>query len=157
MENKDEILNTDFLNNLSESNKSFDFKSLLNDEKLKEYMGKNIDMNKISELLGGGIEVQKSKQVEEDPALRREELRRKLRAKTNSLKSNRISKQEREQNQINELKTNPMFQNAGLNGGNNDEIKNMIDAYASKMTTDPKQKKNIKKQMDNLIQKMNTI
>jgi len=157
MENKDEILNTDFLNNLSESNKSFDFKSLLNDEKLKEYMGKNIDMNKISELLGGGIEVQKSKQVEEDPALRREELRRKLRAKTNSLKSNRMSKQEREQNQINELKTNPMFQNAGLNGGNNDEIKNMIDAYASKMTTDPKQKKNIKKQMDNLIQKMNTI
>jgi len=157
MENKDEILNTDFLNDLSESNKSFDFKSLLNDEKLKEYMGKNIDMNKISELLGGGIEVQKSKQVEEDPALRREELRRKLRAKTNSLKSNRMSKQEREQNQINELKTNPMFQNAGLNGGNNDEIKNMIDAYASKMTTDPKQKKNIKKQMDNLIQKMNTI
>lgn len=156
MSNQDEILNTDILNELNESNKSFDFKSLLSDDKFKEYMGKNVDMNKISELLGNGP-TQESKQEEEDPALRREELRRKLRAKTNSLKGNRMSKQEREKNQINELKKNPMFQNAGLAGGNNDDIKNMIDAYASKMTNDPKQKKNIKKQMDSLIEKMNTM
>jgi len=154
MENQDEILNTTDLNDLNESNKSFDFKSLLSDDKFKEYMGKNVDMNKIGELLGS-VTTQESKQ--EDPALRREELRRKLRAKTNSLKGNRSSKQEREQNQINELKKNPMFQNAGLAGGNNDDIKNMIDAYASKMTSDPKQKKNIKKQMDSLIEKMNTM
>ena len=155
MENQDEILNSGILNDLNEANKSFDFKSLLSDDKLKEYMGNNIDMNKISELLGG--QSQESKEVEEDPALRREELRRKLRAKTNSLKGNRMSKQEREKNQINELKKNPMFQNVGATGGNNDDIKNMIDAYAYKMTTDPKQKKNIKKQMDSLIEKMNTM
>ena len=38
---------------------------------------------------------------------------------------------------------------------NPEDIKNMIEAYSSKMTKDSKQKKNIKKQMSNLIEKMN--
>jgi hypothetical protein len=151
MENQDEILTTTDLN---DSNKSVDLKSLMDDEKMKEYMEKmkNFDMSKISELLGQPSN--KTPIQEDDPVLRREELRKRLHAKTNTLKGNRASKNAREQNQINELKANPMFQNAG---SNETDIKNMIDAYASKMTSDPKQKKNIKKQMDSLIQKMNDL
>jgi len=151
MENQDEILKT---SDIDDSNKSFDIKSLMDDEKMKEYIKqmKNFDMSKISELLGQSSN--KTPIQEDDPVKRREELRKRLHAKTNTLKGNRMSKNTREQNQINELKENPMFQNAG---SNETDIKNMIDAYASKMTSDPKQKKNIKKQMDSLIQKMNDL
>jgi hypothetical protein len=84
----------------------------------------------------------------------RELLRQKLRNKTNILKGNRISKDLREKNQINELKKNPMFQS--LNNIDNTDVNmnSMIDKMASSMTKDPKQKKNIKKQLDKLIDKM---
>ena len=68
------------------------------------------------------------------------------------LRNNRMSKNVREQGQIESLKSNPAFQN--LNS--EEEIKKAIDMVASSMSKDSKQKKNIKKQMENLVDKMNT-
>ena len=121
-------------------------------DKINELVDHKFDMNKISELIDNNFDMNKISENNTMPT--RDELRRRLRAKTNTMKGNRSSKHIREQNQINELKENPMFQNADPNSV---EVKNMIDSYASKMTSDPKQKKNIKKQMDNLIQKINNI
>ena len=84
----------------------------------------------------------------------KEDLKKKLRDKRNALKNNRLGKIYQEKNQIKALKENPLFQN--INGGNaNDtDIKNTIESMASNMSNDPKQKKNIKKQMNHLIEKM---
>jgi hypothetical protein len=143
----------------NEENKSFNLSELINNDELKKYIGKNLDMNKISELINGNT-TESISSIEEPSEKgcisqeRREELRRRLRAKTNSLKGNRTSKEAREKNQINELKQNPLFQQSG--NMNEEDVKNIIETYASKMTKDAKQKKNIKKQMKNLIEKMNT-
>ena len=80
----------------------------------------------------------------------REELKQKLRAAIKSRSNNRLKKDLRQQNQINMLKENPMFQNMG----NTADMKNVIDNMASKMSNDPRQKKNIKKQMEELVEKM---
>jgi len=143
----------------NEENKSFNLSELINNDELKKYIGKNLDMNKISELINGNTS-ESTSSIEEPSEKgsisqeRRDELRRRLRAKTNSLKGNRTSKEAREKNQINELKQNPLFQQSG--NMNEEDVKNIIETYASKMTKDAKQKKNIKKQMKNLIEKMNT-
>lgn len=82
-----------------------------------------------------------------------EALKKKLREKRNSLRNNRLGKRYKEDNQIKTLKENPLFQN--LNGNfDSPEIKMAIENMASKMSNDPKQKKNIKKQMENLLEKM---
>ena len=88
----------------------------------------------------------------EDPEKRREALRKKLRAKTNTMRNNRSSKDMKEKNQINMLKENPLFQNIG--NTDEDTMKKIIESMASKMTNDPKQKKNAKKQMEKLVEKM---
>jgi hypothetical protein len=143
----------------NEENKSFNLSELINNDELKKYIGKNLDMNKISELINGNT-TESISSIEEPSEKgcisqeKREELRRRLRSKTNSLKGNRTSKEAREKNQINELKQNPLFQQSG--NMNEEDVKNIIETYASKMTKDAKQKKNIKKQMKNLIEKMNT-
>jgi len=142
---------------MSETNKSFNLKDFIKNDTIKNYIeenGHNVDMNKISELINGKLNInEESTEKKVIDNERREELRRRLREKTNVLKGNRTSKELREKNQINELKQNPLFQTGG--NVNPEDIKNMIEAYSSKMTKDTKQKKNIKKQMNNLIEKMN--
>jgi hypothetical protein len=142
---------------MSETNKSFNLNDFIKNDKIKNYIeqnGNNVDMNKISELINGKLNInEESTEKKVIDNERREELRSKLREKTNVLKGNRTSKETREKNQINELKQNPLFQTGG--NANPEDIKNMIEAYSSKMTKDTKQKKNIKKQMNNLIEKMN--
>lgn len=91
-----------------------------------------------------------SKPYEEKKDSDKEELRKKLRDKTNNMRNCRMSKSLREEQQIKTLKENPAFQN----NGSNDDVKNMIEKMASNMAHDPKQKKNLKKQMENLIGKM---
>ena len=49
-------------------------------------------------------------------------------------------------------KENQLFQN--INNMDSTETKKIIENMASKMSNDPKQKKNIKNQMENLIDKM---
>ena len=75
-----------------------------------------------------------------------------MREKRESLKNNRTSKKGRENNQMNMLKENPLFQN--IDQLDDTKTKNLIETMASKISNDPKQKKNIKKQMENLINKM---
>jgi alpha-galactosidase/6-phospho-beta-glucosidase family protein len=91
----------------------------------------------------------------------RNELRKKLKSKLNTLNMPRMSKEMKEKAQINSLKENPMFQNVGNIGniGNidNKDMNNIINTMVNQMGADPKQKKNIKKQMENLVDKMKTI
>ena len=88
----------------------------------------------------------------------RNELRKKLRAKIKTLSIHRMSKDMKEKAQIDSLKENPMFQNAG-NIGNigNEDMNNIINTMVNQMGADPKQTKNIKKQVENLVDKMKTI
>ena len=51
--------------------------------------------------------------------------------------------------------SNPLFSNLNLN--NNDEIKKAVELMAGNMTNDPKQKKNAKKQISKLVNKMKDI
>jgi len=122
---------------MAEDKQNFNLTELMSQINLKDYMGEN---NQLDEKL---VEMEKQ---------RKEQLRQKLRNKTNSLRKNRMSKNVREQGQIESLKSNPAFQN--LNS--EEEIKKAIDMVASSMSKDSKQKKNIKKQMENLVDKMNT-
>jgi hypothetical protein len=122
---------------MAEEKQNFYLTELMSQINLKDYMGEN---NQLDEKL---VEMEKQ---------RKELLRQKLRNKTNSLRNNRMSKNVREQGQIESLKSNPAFQN--LNS--EEEIKKAIDMVASSMSKDSKQKKNIKKQMENLVDKMNT-
>lgn len=116
---------------------SFNLDELMSELNLKDYMGE-------SQELDG-----KLKEIQEK---RKDELRKKLRQKTNNMRNNRSGKILREQNQINSLKENPLFQNIG--NGNEDEIKKVIETMASSFSKDPKQKKNIKKQMEKLVEKI---
>lgn len=117
--------------------KSFNIKDLVDIEDLNNYT---------SELLKNN-----ENEVDNLSKPSRDELRAKLRAKTNNLKNNRMSKNIKEENQMKSLKENPMFKNVDPNSV---DMKNMIESMANKMCADPKQKKNIKKQMEKLVEKM---
>ncbi len=82
---------------------------------------------------------------------RKEIIRQKLRNKMNNFKNNRSGKESIERMQLEALKNNESFRNIQ---GNNEEMKKAIESLASNMTKDPKQKKNIKKQMDKLVEKI---
>ena len=70
------------------------------------------------------------------------------------MRISRKSKNQKEDSRIKMLKENPLFKNLG--SLNTPEAKKMIDTIASKMCSDPKQKKAIKKQMEKLINKMDS-
>jgi hypothetical protein len=118
-----------------EDKQEFNFTELMNNINLKDYMGENKDLD--DKL----IDMEKK---------RKEILRQKLRNKTNSLRNNRMPKNIKEQSQLDSLKNNPAFQNIN----SEEEMKKAIDMVASSMSKDSKQKKNIKKQMEGLVDKM---
>jgi hypothetical protein len=91
---------------------------------------------------------------EEDRIKNLEILKKKLRSKQQELNNNRKSKNQKEDSRIKMLKENPLFKNLG--SLNTPEAKKMIDTMASKMCSDPKQKKAMKKQMEKLINKMDS-
>lgn len=91
---------------------------------------------------------------EEDRIKNLEILKKKLRSKQEELNNNRKSKNQKEDSRIKMLKENPLFKNLG--SLNTPEAKKMIDTMASKMCADPKQKKAMKKQMEKLINKMDS-
>ena len=82
----------------------------------------------------------------------KEALRKRVHDKKMELRNKRLGKTVQQKNQIEQLRQNPLFQNQNLN--EQVDIKKMIDAYASKMTNDSKQKKHIKKQMEKLMEQM---
>ena len=117
-----------------EDTKSFNLKDLITPDILNKYVETNLEeKNKLNEI-------------------NREILRKKLRNKTNNLRLNRSSKDANEKNQLNMLKENSLFQN--IEGADNETMKKMVDAMASKMTNDSKQKKNAKKQITKLLEKI---
>ncbi len=86
---------------------------------------------------------------DEDPEKKRKELRDKLRKKTNQMSQSRQSKDQQMKNQLEVMKENPLFSNAFQ--GTDEEKKKVIDMYASSVTKDSKQKKNIKKQLEKIM------
>ena len=89
----------------------------------------------------------------EEIAAAREALKKRFEKKDNkpvkkiqSLANKMIEKQ------MQSIRENPLFEN--LKNMNMDEIKKIIEGIACKMTADSKQKKNIKKQMCELIEKI---
>lgn len=132
---------------LNNSNKqSFNLKDLLDENEINKYkeieeQEKNNESNTISE--------------EEQKKIRREEVLKKLKEKKEAFKNKRLGKVGQQKNQINQLMSNPLFSNLNLN--NNDEIKKAIELMAGKITNDSKQKKNAKKQIAKLVDKMKDI
>ncbi len=113
----------------------FNFNDLMSQINLKDYVGQNQELDeKLFELENK----------------RKEMLRNKLRTKTNNMRNNRMTKDIRQQTQMEQIKKSPVFQNAK----SEDEMKKAIDMVASSLSKDPKQKKNIKKQMDSLMSKL---
>ena len=137
--------------------KTFDLKDILNisPEMLQSFQSLTLNNNENNNLMNSSSILSQNNKSENT-----DELKKKLRDKRNALKNNRLGKKYREENQIKALKENPLFQNInggnanGANDANDTDIKNTIENMASKMSNDPKQKKNIKKQMSNLIEKM---
>jgi hypothetical protein len=117
---------------MTNEKESFNLKDLINIDDLKEYTNNLDNTEKI------------------DETENKEEIRRRLKEKINNLKGNRLNKNLKEQNKIQQLRENPMFKNID----NNVDMKSMIEKMATSMSKDSKQKKNIKKQMEGLIEKM---
>ena len=111
---------------------------------------KSIHIKEEKEIISNDSE----KLSEEDRLKNLEILKKKLRNKQQELNNNRKSKNQKEDSRIKILKENPLFKNLG--SLNTPEAKKMIDTMASKMCSDPKQKKAIKKQMEKLINKMDS-
>jgi len=134
--------------------KTFDLKDILNvsPEMLQSLQSLTLNNNENNAMNSSSILSQIN--TLSNTSGNKEDLKKKLRDKRNALKNNRLGKKYQEENQIKALKENPLFQN--INGGyaNDSDIKNTIESMASKMSNDPKQKKNIKKQMNHLIEKM---
>lgn len=114
---------------------TFDLKDLMSQVDLNSYLGESKEIDET---------------IKDLEIKRKEELRKKLRAKTNNMRNNRMSKDIREDNKLNALKESPLFQNLT----NQEDMKKAIDMMASSFSKDSKQKKNIKKQMERLVEKI---
>jgi predicted outer membrane protein len=141
--------------------KMFDLKDILNisPEMLQSLQSLTLNNNENNSMNSSSIlsQINTLSNTSSNTLSNKEDLKKKLRDKRNALKNNRLGKKYQEDNQIKTLKENPLFQNmngGNLNGANDADIKNTIESMASKMSNDPKQKKNIKKQMNHLIEKM---
>jgi hypothetical protein len=121
----------------TDEKQQFNLNEIMSNLNLKDYMGQDPELDK------------KLKELDEK---RKNDLKQKLRQKTNNMKNNRLGKSTKEQTQINALKQNPMFQN--IQNTNNEDIKRAIETMASSFSKDPRQKKNIKKQVEKLVEKM---
>ena len=120
---------------MTDQKQELNLMDLMSEINLKSYMGESPEMDEKI------LEMEKK---------RKEMLRQKLRNKMNSFKNNRMSKDHKQQVQMDSLKNNPAFQNIN----SQEEMKKAIDMVASSMSKDSKQKKNIKKQMEELVDKM---
>ena len=94
---------------------------------------------------------------EEKEKQRQENIQRvkqKLQAKKEELRNKRngSSNQKSHNPQLEALKQNPLF--ANIHNAPPEEIKKAIDMMASKMTNDAKQKKNAKKQINQLLEQL---
>jgi hypothetical protein len=132
-----------------EDKKSFNLKDLIGIENIEQLSSLSLNDN----LLDLSNNDNKEEELTEEIIMKnREELRRRTKEKINNMRNKRLGKNTKQDSQIKALKENPLFQN--LNLDNNGDVKKMIDNLASKMTTDSKQKKNIKKQMAKIMEKM---
>ena len=89
----------------------------------------------------------------EEMAASREALKKRFEKKDNKPVKKTLSPANKMmEKQMQSIRENPLFEN--LKNMNMDEIKKIIEGIACKMTADSKQKKNIKKQMCELIEKI---
>ena len=89
----------------------------------------------------------------EEMAAAREALKKRFEKKDNKpVKKTPSSANKMMEKQMQSIRENPLFEN--LKNMNMDEIKKIVEGIACKMTADSKQKKNVKKQMCELIEKI---
>jgi len=150
--------------------KSFNLKDLINIENIPKDILESIKNNEIIDLeIKNDEQVinEQSKEVQskEDEILNEKErlhnielVKNRLITRQQELSNKRKSKNVKEDIKIKMLKENPLLKNLGnLNSLNSPEAKTIIDNMASKMCNNSKQKKAIKKQMEKLIGKMDSI
>lgn len=154
----------------SNQNQSFNLKDLIKLENIPADILESINNNQPIDLgieendlfikkKNSSITIDKEDDIitEEERLKNIEALKKRFNAKKEELANSRKNKNQKEDNQIKMLKENPLFKNLGNLGSlNSPEAKKIIDEMASKMCTNSKQKKAMKKQMEKLISKMNS-
>ena len=91
--------------------------------------------------------------TEEERKKNIELLKKKLQVKQSETRNKRRNKISKEDDKMKMLKENPLFKSLGSNLDGID-IKSVINNMASKMCTDSKQKKMVKKQMEKLVEQI---
>ncbi len=126
---------------------SFNLNDLMN-------IGQNPEIQQqLQGMMGEQFNQFQKSEKEGEKELSREELRKKLRAKMNQLSSQRQGKDVQQQKQIEQLKSNPMVQSMG----NKVDINMLIDQVMKQnnIPNTPQHRKNVKKQVEALMSKMN--
>jgi hypothetical protein len=126
---------------------SFNLNDLMN-------IGQNPEIQQqLQGMMGEQFNQFQKSEKEGEKELSREELRKKLRAKMNQLSSQRQGKDVQQQKQIEQLKSNPMVQSMG----NKVDVNMLIDQVMKQnnIPNTPQHRKNVKKQVEALMSKMN--
>lgn len=125
---------------------SFDLKDLMN-------IGQNPEIQQqLQGMMGEQFQqFQQSEKKEEN--LSKEEMRKRLREKINQMSSQRHGKDVQQKKQIEQLKSNPMVQSMGKKV----DINMLIDQVMKQnnIPNTPQHRKNVKKQVEALMEKMN--
>ncbi len=126
---------------------SFNLNDLMN-------IGQNPEIQQqLQGMMGEQFNQFQKSEKEDEKELSREELRKKLRAKMNQMSSQRQGKDVQQQKQIEQLKSNPMVQSMGKKV----DINMLIDQVMKQnnIPNTPQHRKNVKKQVEALMNKMN--
>lgn len=126
---------------------SFDLKDLMN-------LSENPQIqNQLQGLMSQQMNEHQKVEEPKNENLSREELRKRLRAKIRQGEESRYGKQYQEQKQVEQLKANPMVQRMGKNV----DVEMLVDQVMkhNKLPDHPKQRKMVKKQVEEMIEKMN--
>ncbi len=126
---------------------SFNLNDLMN-------IGQNPEIQQqLQGMMGEQFNQFQKSEKEGEKELSREELRKKLRAKMNQLSSQRQGKEVQQQKQIEQLKSNSLVQSMG----NKVDINMLIDQVMKQnnIPNTPQHRKNVKKQVEALMSKMN--
>ncbi len=132
---------------------SFDFKELMN-------LGENPQLqNQLQSMMQQQFTNHLPNQQQNDSnkeQLSKEEMRAKLRAKIREKEDMRRGKQYNEQKQIDQLKKNPMVN--AMSDSKNVDINMLVDQIMRQQNipNNPQQRKSVKRQVEQMLEKMNT-
>lgn len=137
---------------MSEEDKKSTVKSSFNLNDLMN-IGQNPEIQQQLQGIMGEQFQQFQRDEKKDENLSKEEMRKKLREKINQMSSQRQGKDVQQKKQIEQLKSNPMVQSMGKKV----DINMLIDQVMKQnnIPNTPQHRKNVKKQVEALMEKMN--